>query len=162
MEYKGVCISVKDVKLSKKFYQDLFGLKVFQDYGANVSFYGGLSIQERFSEIIGVEESSIVNKPHNMELYFEVIDFDSFIDTLSGHSNVVYLDKNVKVAPWGQRSIKFYDLDNHLIEVGENLCSVIDRFLKSGLTLDEISKRMDMSIEDLKTLLGVNNIKGVK
>lgn len=33
MEYKGVCLAVKDIKLSKEFYQDLFELEVFQDYG---------------------------------------------------------------------------------------------------------------------------------
>jgi catechol 2,3-dioxygenase-like lactoylglutathione lyase family enzyme len=38
MEYKGVCIAVKNVNLSKQFYQDLFDLEVYQDYGANISF----------------------------------------------------------------------------------------------------------------------------
>ena len=38
MEYQGVCIAVKDINLSKNFYQELFDLKVFQDYGRNVSF----------------------------------------------------------------------------------------------------------------------------
>mgnify|MGYP003507812790 FL=1 len=47
MKYQGVCIAVRDVNLSKKFYQDLFGLEVFQDYGINISF-GGLSIQQEF------------------------------------------------------------------------------------------------------------------
>ncbi len=36
MKNQGVCIAVKDVNLSKRFYQDLFGLEVFQDYGINV------------------------------------------------------------------------------------------------------------------------------
>lgn len=29
MKYQGVCIAVKDVNLSKLFYQDLFDLEVF-------------------------------------------------------------------------------------------------------------------------------------
>ena len=45
MKYEGVCIAVKNVNLSKKFYQDLFDLEIFQDYGINVSF-GGLSLQQ--------------------------------------------------------------------------------------------------------------------
>ena len=45
MKYEGVCIAVKNVNLSKKFYQDLFDLEIFQDYGINVSF-GGLSLKK--------------------------------------------------------------------------------------------------------------------
>ena len=37
---KHVCmlISVADINAARKFYEDLFGLEVFQDYGRN-SFY---------------------------------------------------------------------------------------------------------------------------
>jgi hypothetical protein len=59
----------------------------------------------------------------------------------------------VKEATWGQRFIRFYDLDEHIIEVGENLKMVVKRFLDSGMTMEEISKRMDVSIHDLETLL---------
>lgn len=38
MKYEGVCIAVKDINLSKKFYQELFGLEIFQDYGINVTY----------------------------------------------------------------------------------------------------------------------------
>ena len=36
MKYEGVCIVVKDVNLSKKFYQEIFGLEVLQDYGTGL------------------------------------------------------------------------------------------------------------------------------
>ena len=85
MKYEGVCIAVKDVNLSKKFYQELFDLEVFQDYGINVSF-GGLSLQQEFDWLTGVPKESILEKAHNMELYFEEDDFDGFIDRL-GHEN---------------------------------------------------------------------------
>lgn len=45
MIYQEVCNAVKDVSLSKKFYQDLFEIDVFRDYGRNISF-GGLSLQQ--------------------------------------------------------------------------------------------------------------------
>ena len=53
MKYQGVCIAVKDVNLSRKFYQDLFELEVFQDYGINVSF-GGLSLQQDFDWLLSI------------------------------------------------------------------------------------------------------------
>ena len=53
---------------------------------------------------------------------------------------------------WGQRVIRFYDLDGHIIEVGENMKMVIKRFLASGMTIDEVSVKMDVSFEDLTKL----------
>ena len=53
----------------------------------------------------------------------------------------------------GQRSVRFYDLDDHIIEVGEDMKMVVQRFLDSGLTMAETSKRMDVSLADLETLL---------
>ena len=54
---------------------------------------------------------------------------------------------------WGQRVIRFYDPDGHIIEVGEDMKMVIKRFLASGMTMEEISVKMDASVEDLMKLL---------
>ena len=62
MKYEGVCIAVKNVNLSKKFYQDLFDLEIFQDYGINVSF-GGLSLQQEFDWLTGVLKKVYRKKP---------------------------------------------------------------------------------------------------
>ena len=152
MKYEGVCIAVKDINLSKKFYQELFGLEIFQDYGINVSF-GGLSLQQEFDWMLGVPKESILNKYHNMELYFEEDDFDGFIAKLEQRNDIEYIGDGIKEAGWGQRSIRFYDLDDHIIEVGENMKMVVKRFLDSGMSMEETSKRMDVSISDLETLL---------
>ena len=58
MKYQRVCIAVKDVSLSKKFYQDLFELEVFQDYGINISF-GGLSLQQEFDWLLDCSSTSL-------------------------------------------------------------------------------------------------------
>ena len=91
MKYEGVCIAVSDVKLAREFYEDLFSLEVFQDYGINISFTCGISIQQEFDSIIGVPKDSIVMKPHNMELYFEESDFDGFVQKLSKYPGINYL-----------------------------------------------------------------------
>ena len=152
MKYQGVCIAVKDVDLSKKFYQDLFGLEVFQDYGINVSF-GGLSLQQDFDLLLGFPKEKMLEEPHNMELYFEESDIDGFVAKLERRGDIRYLGAGVEEASWGQRSIRFYDLDGHIIEVGEDLKMVVKRFLDSGMTMEETSVRMDVSVKDLETLL---------
>ncbi|KNZ40298.1 VOC family protein [Acetobacterium bakii] len=152
MKYQGVCIAVKDISLSKKFYQDLFGLEVFQDYGRNISF-GGLSLQQDFDWLLGIPKKSVLKESHNMELYFEENEFDDFVSKLDQREGIRYIGDGVKEAEWGQRSVRFYDLDGHIIEVGENLKMVVKRFLDSGLSMAETSKRMDVSVSDLETLL---------
>lgn len=52
----------KECESFKKFYQDLFDLEIFQDYGINVSF-GGLSLQQEFDWLTGVPKESILEKP---------------------------------------------------------------------------------------------------
>lgn len=47
----------------------------------------------------------------------------------------------------------FYDLDGHIKEVGEEIKTVIKRFPASGMTMEEISVKMDVSIQDLTKLL---------
>ncbi len=46
---------------------------------------------------------------------------------------------------WGQRVIRFYDLDGHIIEVGEDMKMVIKRSLASGMNMEEIAVKMDAS-----------------
>lgn len=152
MKYQGICIAVKDINRSKKFYQELFGFEVFQDYGINISF-GMLSLQQEFDWLLNLPKEKILSKPNNMELYFEEDNFDEFVAKLKQRNDIEYLGDGVKEADWGQRSIRFYDLDGHVIEVGENMKAVINRFLASGMSIEQTSERMDISIHDLKTLL---------
>lgn len=48
MKYNCTVISVADIKAARKFYEDLFGLEVFQDYGRNIAFTCGLALQQDF------------------------------------------------------------------------------------------------------------------
>lgn len=153
MKYEGVCIAVSEVNRARKFYEDVFGLEVFQDYGINVSFYGGISLQQEFDWLLNIPKERIMKAPHNMELYFEENDFDAFIERLKQRSDIVYLGDGVKEATWGQRSVRFYDLDGHIIEVGENMKVVVKRFLDAGMSMEETAQHMDVSVPDLEKLL---------
>ena len=47
---------------------------------------------------------------------------------------------------WGQRAVRFYDCDGHIVEVGENMKVVCQRFLDGGLSIEETAKRMDVPV----------------
>ncbi len=151
MKYNCTVISVADIKAARKFYEDLFGLEVFQDYGRNITFTCGLALQQDFDWLVHLPKESILRKSNNVELCFEEQDFDSFLHKLKKYPNIECLGEVIEHS-WGQRVIRFYDLDGHIIEVGENMKMVIKRFLASGMTIDEVSVKMDVSFEDLTKL----------
>lgn len=47
----------------------------------------------------------------------------------------------------GQRVVRFYDPDKHIIEVGENVKVVCRRLLSSGMTPGQVSERMDVPMK---------------
>ena len=152
MKYICTVISVSDIEAAKKFYKDLFGLKTYQDYGKNIAFTCGLALQQDFDWLVNLPKEKVLKKSNNVEIAFEESDFDEFLIRLKQYENIEYLDE-VMEHTWGQRVIRFYDLDGHIIEVGESMKIVIQRFLSTGMTMEEISSKMDASIEDLTKLL---------
>jgi len=151
MKYSCVVISVSDIKKSRKFYEELFELELYQDYGINISFTCGISLQQDFHWLVNIPKEKILKESNNIELCFEEEQFDTFLIKLKTFD--VKCLGDVVTHSWGQRVIRFYDLDGHIIEVGENMKMVIERFRKSGLSMEEISRKMDASISDLEKLL---------
>ena len=152
MKYTCTVIAVANIKTARKFYEDLFDLKLYQDYGINILFTCGLSLQQEFNWLINLPKDKVLNNSNNIELCFEEENFDGFLKKLKKYPNIKYLGDVIE-HDWGQRVIRFYDLDGHIIEVGEDIKMVIKRFLNSGMSMEAISLKMDASIEDLTKLL---------
>ena len=84
-------------------------------------------------------------------MYFEEEQFEEFIDRLKGYK-ISYVHDVVEY-PWGQRVIRFYDPDMHIIEVGESMETVVRRFIGQGLSIEETAKRTQHPIEFVKNCL---------
>jgi catechol 2,3-dioxygenase-like lactoylglutathione lyase family enzyme len=152
MQYICTVLSVSDIRLARKFYEDLFGLEVYQDYGRNLAFTCGLALQQDFDWLVNLPKEKVLNKSNNAEVVFEETDFDGFLNKLKEYPDIEYLGEVIEHS-WGQRVIRFYDLDGHIIEVGEDMKMVIERFLNSGKSMEEVSMKMDVSVADLTKLL---------
>lgn len=152
MKYTCVVISVADINAAKNFYEDLFGLEIYQNYGRNIAFTCGLALQQDFDWLVNIPKEKVLRKSNNAEIVFEEQDFDGFLNKLKEFPDIEYLGDIIKHS-WGQRVIRFYDLDGHIIEVGEDMKMVIQRFLNTGMTMEEVSAKMDVSVEDLEKLL---------
>lgn len=152
MKYTCVVISVADINAARRFYEDLFGLEVYQDYGRNIAFTCGLALQQDFDWLVNLPKEKILKRSNNAEIVFEEQDFDGFLNKLKAYPDIEYLGEVIEHS-WGQRVIRFYDLDGHIIEVGEDMKMVINRFLNTGMSMEEVSAKMDVSVEDLEKLL---------
>ena len=120
MRLKNILIVVNDIEVSKKFYQELFGLRVATDVGENVILTEGLVLQEKQSweKLTEVEVNKYAN---DMELFFEENDMDGFLQKLKNSVwNIEYVNE-CEENFMGQRVVRFYDLDKHIIEVKETL-----------------------------------------
>lgn len=151
MKFTCPLIAVNDIEVSRKFYQEILQQKIILNFGANVTFEGNFALQANFAELVGFNKKDMVQGSHNFELYFEEEDLDSFIKHLKSSPGIKYVH-DVKEYEWGQRVIRFYDPDMHMIEVGESMKMVIKRFLKQGLSVEETAKRTQHPIEYVRKL----------
>ena len=152
MKYTCVVISVSDINIARQFYENVFGLEVYQDYGKNIAFTCGLALQQDFDWLVNLPKEKVMKRANNAEIVFEERDFDGFLKKLTEYPGIDYLGEPIEHI-WGQRVIRFYDPDGHVIEVGEDMKMVIQRFLNDGMTMEEVSVKMDASVEDLEKLL---------
>lgn len=117
MRLKNVLIVVKDIEKSRQFYHDLLGLELILDNNGNMILTEGLVLQEEsiWKDFIGKD---IVQKNNSCELYFEEDNIEDFVKKLEKlYPMITYVNKLVEHS-WGQKVVRFYDLDGNLIEVG--------------------------------------------
>jgi catechol 2,3-dioxygenase-like lactoylglutathione lyase family enzyme len=140
MKFAAPLIAVSDLDVSKAFYQNVMRQQITLDLGANVELGGAFAIQTNYEGLVGNIEVRLASKSNDHELYFEETDIDGFIAHLDMFPDIEYLHK-VKEYPWGQRVLRFYDPDKHIIEVGESMESVFKRFHSQGMSVEEIAGR---------------------
>lgn len=145
MKYMSTLIAVKDMENSKKFYHDVLGLNVVADFGANVTLDGGVVLQTIDTWKSFIKTDKVILPNNAGELYFEEDDMDDFVNHLKSF-DISYVHELFEHR-WGQRVVRFYDPDKHIIEVGEKLDAVVQRFIDSGLSAEETAVRMDIPID---------------
>ena len=152
MKFMNPLLAVSDMERSVAFYKTVLGLDKIADFGANVTLTGGVALQTQETWAQFIETDALTWNGKVSELYFEEDDFDTFAERLRGQ-DIRYVHP-VKEHAWGQRVVRIYDPDGHIIEVGENMQSVCRRFANSGMTPEQIAVRMDVPPEAVFFWLG--------
>ena len=58
------------------------------------------------------------------------------------HSTVIMTEEL-----WGKQTIRFYDPENNLVEIGETIPCFVKRFRNQGMSGEEISKKTSVPVE---------------
>lgn len=152
MKLKNILFVVENIERSKKFYRDLFGLEVITDFGENVILTEGLVLQEKKLWETFMERKVCLGG-NDAELYFEENDIDGFLQKLEKSDLTIQYINPCMEHDWGQRVIRVYDPDNHVIEIGESLEYVARRFLNTGMTAEQVAKKTQLPLSQIEEMV---------
>jgi hypothetical protein len=137
---------VEDVASSRELYENVLHLKVDVDFGIyNVGFEGGLSLYRRafFQELIDAQVS--LDRHHNVVLYFEVGDLEELEQKIV-RNGFAFIHR-IREQPWKQRTFRFYDFDNHVLEIAERMDIVLHRLQQNGNSVEENARLTGYPVE---------------
>jgi len=137
---------VKDAKKSCDFYTNVLGFTVVMNNGdLNYLFKEGLAIWQITDDNmiptkLGKENIYNSKAASRFEICFETEDLDEVYETLKAKEVNLLHEINTEI--WGQRNIRFYDPDGHLIEAGEAMPIFLKRiFEEEGGDIEATAKR---------------------
>jgi catechol 2,3-dioxygenase-like lactoylglutathione lyase family enzyme len=154
LKYEGALIAVQDIAVSRRFYEECLEQKVKFDFNVDVSYEGGLTLHQKdhFQDLLGGERFPVLSKAHSGELYFETDDLDLFERRLQSIGTEFI--HPVREQPWGQRVMRFYDPDGHVIEIGESMQAVVRRFHHQARSVESICQQTGMPRPFVEDALG--------
>jgi catechol 2,3-dioxygenase-like lactoylglutathione lyase family enzyme len=117
MRLRNVLIAVNDMDRAIRFYKEIFGLQVILDQDGNVIMTEGLVLQDAaiWKKFLSKD---LIPKNNTTELYFEEPDMEGFVKKLKESEFEIEYVNELMTHSWGQKVLRFYDLDGNLIEVG--------------------------------------------
>ena len=148
MKYQGCLLAVRDISVSKNFYEKVLHQNAIMDIGVHVT-YEGFSLQQGYAELVGIETESVKERSHNFQVYFEVEDLDKVYAETRDIPDLQWVHE-IKEYPWGQRNIRIYDPDLHSVEIAEDMNTVFKRFFSQGMSAEEIAERTMFPLEAVK------------
>lgn len=151
MRFHSTVVFVNDIEISKEFYTQFLKFIIEHDFGKNVVLSNGITLWETGKEHSINKQLKTGNDSNRFELYFEDEHIDELFRTLENAG--IRLLHPIHEEPWGQRTFRFFDPDNHLIEIGEPLDVFVNNMHNRGLTPAQISAKSGIPIEKVVGLI---------
>lgn len=164
ISFEGPAVMVRNMKASRSFYEGLLGQEVRFEVGDDyVHYTSGFSlwlVSSAMQTIHGETEetspgSRNENRQDTFELYFETAALDEVWKHLSAED--VEPAHEMRTQPWGQRCFRVRDPDGYLVEVGEPMSVVAERFLSQGFSIEETARKTFLPEAMLREMCNVSS-----
>jgi catechol 2,3-dioxygenase-like lactoylglutathione lyase family enzyme len=153
IQFHSSVLFTADVKRLSAFYTDVLGQKIQHDFGACIIYQCGLSLWQPTDELTVAAKLGYCCHPSgnkNLELCFETEIWASDVERIKASG--VKLLHDVVEEPWGQQTLRFFDPDGNLVEIGESIPTFVRRHHAAGLSPEAVAEKTGMPLE---TVLGV-------
>ncbi|OFX89113.1 MAG: hypothetical protein A2W99_02045 [Bacteroidetes bacterium GWF2_33_16] len=153
LKFHSSVIFVKDINISKDFYCEILKQEIENDFGNNISLKCGISLWQ-IPDWHHLNNNFYNKKAGNkaFEIYFETDDIEEVANNISNHS--IKILHEIIEESWGQKTIRIFDPDGNLVEIGEKLEVFIQRLFTTGTTLQQISAKTGVSINQIEKIIG--------
>ncbi|MEJ2662978.1 MAG: VOC family protein [Spirochaetia bacterium] len=120
--FVNTIVLVKDIRASTRFYAKVLGLKIMNSYETIVWFENNFTIHDAaalYKTIYRKDSPTALEHQgkDNVDIYFECTDLNALYTRLQEHK--VEFIHGIETQHWGQKVIRLYDPDRHIIEIGE-------------------------------------------
>lgn len=152
LKFHSSVIFIKDINISKQFYCDFLKQEIENDFGNNVSLKCGISlwqIPEWHSLHYNFYNGKAGNKA--FEIYFETDNIEDVSKNISNQKSKMLHD--IIEETWGQKTLRIFDPDDNLIEIGEKLEVFIRRLYATGMTLQQIAEKTGVPVNQIEKII---------
>ena len=154
LQYHSSVIFCNDLQEQRDFYEKFLEQEVDRDFEGCIVFKNGFSLwkikkEYPISAELGYTYEPIGNR--NFELCFETETFGESVEkVLLADLRILH---NVVEEKWGQYTIRFYDPEGNLVEIGETMKCMAKRMHTEGKSAKEISDHSRFPIDYVQKLL---------
>jgi catechol 2,3-dioxygenase-like lactoylglutathione lyase family enzyme len=152
ISYSSAVLMTENFDLMTRFYQDLLDQKVRYDFGSCVQCECGLTVwRARVGHPVWAALESKGGGNAALELCFETEDFDAQAARIAAAGTA--LAHGVLEEDWGQRTLRFFDPDGNLVELGESMPAFCKRLQLFGMTVEEVAEKTGIDQNIVKHFL---------
>ena len=154
LQFNSSVLFCNDLQQQREFYEIFLNQEVELDMGSCIIFKNKFSLwklTEEFpiSKELGYTYEHLGNR--NLEMCFETENFEDAVEkVLLSELRILH---NVEEERWGQYTIRFYDPEGNLVEIGESMKCFVQRMKTSGMDVKQIAKKSGLDVAYLEKLI---------
>ena len=142
------------MKRLSAFYTGVLDQEVQHDFGECIILQCGLSLWQPSDALTIAIKLGYTHHPSgnkNLELCFETETLEADVERLK--ASEVELLHDLEEEPWGQLTLRFFDPDGNLVELGESIPTFVRRHYASGLSAGEVAEKTSVPLDTVLQLI---------